>query len=144
MRQAIKLAKIAEEKGEVPVGAVVVYKNKIIGRGYNQTEMLHDPTAHAEMIAISAACSTINNKYLADCTLYVTLEPCPMCAGAIVWSKLMRLVFGAIDENAGACGSIFNISTNKKLNHRVETIQGLYELESQELLKDFFNKKRMK
>lgn len=142
MRQALTLAKVAGEKGEVPVGAVVVHKGKIIGRGYNQTELLKDPTAHAEMIAISAACSALNNKYLNDCSLYVTLEPCPMCAGAIVWSKLTRLVFGAIDEKAGACGSVFNISSNKKLNHRVETIHGLYELESQEMLKEFFNKKR--
>jgi len=98
MLQALKLAEIAYNKGEVPVGAVVVHEGRIIGKGYNQVEMLKDPTAHAEMIAISSACATLNNKYLNDCTLYVTLEPCPMCAGALVWSKLKRVVFGALDE----------------------------------------------
>ena len=142
MTEAIKLAEIAYEKGEVPVGAVVVKDGRIIGKGYNQTEMLKDPTAHAEMVAISSACATMNNKYLEGCTLYVTLEPCPMCSGAIVWSKMKRVVFGAIDEKSGACGSVFNIASNNHLNHRAEIIQGVLELDSQFLLKQFFSTKR--
>lgn len=142
MAEALYLAEIAFEKGEVPVGAIIVKEGRIIGKGYNQTEMLKDPTAHAEMIAISSACATIDNKYLENCTLYVTLEPCPMCSGAIVWSKIERIVFGAIDEKSGSCGSLFNIASNHRLNHRAEIIQGVLELDSQYLLKQFFSKKR--
>jgi len=142
MAKALEEAKRAESEDEIPVGAVIVHENRIIGRGYNQVELLKDPTAHAEMLAISAACSTLNNKYLTDATLYVTLEPCPMCAGAIVWSKIKRVVFGAVDDKAGACGSLFNISTNKQLNHQAEVIQGVMEYESKELLKRFFRNKR--
>lgn len=142
MMQALKQAEFAMEKNEVPVGAIVVHNERIVGKGYNQVELMNDPTAHAEMIALSAACSTLQNKYLKDCTLYVTLEPCPMCAGAIVWSKLTRVVFGAIDEQAGGCGSIFNIASNKKLNHQTEVIQGVLESECQKLLQTFFKNKR--
>jgi tRNA(adenine34) deaminase len=142
MMQAFRLAENAYEKGEVPVGAVVVHENRIIGKGYNQVEMLQDSTAHAEMIAVSAACSTLQNKYLEDCTLYVTLEPCPMCAGALVWSKIKRIVFGTMDEKAGACGSVFNISSNKKLNHNIEIIQGVMEADCKFLLQEFFRSKR--
>jgi len=142
MSEAIKLANVAFKKEEVPVGAVVVQNNRIIGKGYNQVEMLGDPTAHAEMIAISAACSTLNQKYLTNCTLYVTLEPCPMCSGAIVWSKLNRVVFGAIDQKAGGAGSIFNITSNKHLNHQTEVIQGVMEYDCKELLQSFFKDKR--
>ncbi len=143
MLQALRQAELAYEKGEVPVGAVVVHQERIIGKGYNQVEMLNDPTAHAEMLAISAACATLQNKYLTDCTLYVTLEPCPMCSGAIVWSKMKRVVFGAIDENAGGCGSMFNISANKKLNHQAEIIQGVMEADARFLLQKFFSEKRL-
>lgn len=142
MLQALKLAEQAYSQKEVPVGAVVVYEGRIIGKGYNQVEMLKDPTAHAEMLAISAACATIQNKYLTGCTLYVTLEPCPMCAGAIVWSKIERVVFGAMDEKAGACGSVFNIANNQHLNHRVEMIQGVLEMDSEYLMKQFFSERR--
>lgn len=142
MMQAFHLAEMAYDKGEVPIGAVVVHENRIIGKGYNQVEMLGDSTAHAEMIAISAACSTLQNKYLEDCTLYVTLEPCPMCAGALVWSKIKRIVFGAMDEKAGACGTVFNISSNKKLNHTIEIIQGVMEADCKYLLQEFFKSKR--
>ncbi len=142
MTQALKLAEIAYDQGEVPIGAIVVKDGRIIGKGYNQTEMLKDPTAHAEMLAISSACATLNNKYLEDCTLYVTLEPCPMCSGAIVWSKIQRVVFGAIDEKSGSCGSLFNIASNRNLNHRAEIIQGVLEMDSQFLLKQFFADKR--
>ena len=142
MLQAFRLAEIAYDQGEVPIGAVVVHQNRIIGKGYNQVEMLQDPTAHAEMIAISSACSTIQNKYLKECTLYVTLEPCPMCTGAAVWSKMERIVFGAIDEKAGSCGSVFNLSSNKKLNHQIEIIQGVMEADARYLLQQFFSEKR--
>lgn len=142
MAQALKLAEIAYDQGEVPIGAIVVKDGRMIGKGYNQTEMLKDPTAHAEMLAISSACATLNNKYLEDCTLYVTLEPCPMCSGAIVWSKIQRVVFGAMDEKSGSCGSLFNIASSSKLNHRAEIIQGVLEMDSQFLLKQFFADKR--
>ncbi len=142
MQEAYKLAKIAYQNGEIPIGAVIEHKNQIIGRGYNQVEMLGDPTAHAEMIAISAACSTLHNKYLLDCTLYVTLEPCIMCSGAIVWTKIDRIVFGAMDINAGGAGTVFNLVSNRKLNHRAEIIQGILEEECGALLKQFFNQKR--
>lgn len=142
MIQALTLAEIAYEKGEVPIGAIVVKDGRVIGKGYNQTEMLKDPTAHAEMLAISSACATLNNKYLEECTLYVTLEPCPMCSGAIVWSKIQRVVFGAMDEKSGSCGTLFNIASNSKLNHRAEIIQGVLEMDSQYLLKQFFSSKR--
>lgn len=142
MRQALQLANEAKSRDEIPVGAVVVKNDRIIGRGYNQTEMLNDATAHAEMIAITAACGTIEQKYLKDCTLYVTLEPCPMCAGALVWSKIDRLVFGTVDARTGACGTVFNLAENEKLNHRIEIIQGVLEDECSQLLKRFFSGKR--
>jgi tRNA(adenine34) deaminase len=142
MRQALDLARIAYKEDEVPVGALIVKNNRIVGKGYNQTEMLNDPTAHAEMIAISSACATLDSKYLTDCTLYVTLEPCPMCAGALVWTKISRIVFGAMDSNAGACGSLFNIASNKKLNSSAEIIHGIMETECASLLKDFFKQRR--
>lgn len=142
MARAFMLAEQAFENDEIPVGAVVVRNDQIIGKGYNQVEMLNDPTAHAEMLAISAACETISEKYLSECTLYVTLEPCPMCAGAAVWSKLGTIVFGAQDPKTGGCGSVFNIASNKKLNHQIEVIQGIMESESEYLLKEFFKQKR--
>jgi tRNA(adenine34) deaminase len=142
MARAFMLAEQAFDEGEVPVGALVMHQGNIVGKGYNQVERLNDPTAHAEMLAISAACETLSEKYLNDCTLYVTLEPCPMCAGASVWSKLGSIVFGATDSKAGACGSLFNIASNKKLNHQVEVIQGVMEAECEHLLKQFFLEKR--
>jgi tRNA(adenine34) deaminase len=142
MRQAIILAKTAFRSGEVPVGAIIVKDKQVVGKGYNQTEMLNDPTAHAEMIAISSACATLDSKYLTGCTLYVTLEPCPMCAGALVWSKISRIVFGTMDPKAGACGTLFNISSNKKLNSTAEIIHGIMESECSELLKEFFKERR--
>lgn len=142
MEKAFIQAEIAFEKKEVPVGAVIVHNNRIVGTGYNQVEMLQDPTAHAEMIAISGAINTLGTKYLEHCTLYVTLEPCMMCSGALVWSKIERIVFGAMDFRSGGCGSIFNISQNQKLNHRIEIIQGIMEAESEWLLKRFFKAKR--
>jgi len=142
MAKALMLAEDAASNGEVPIGAIVVKDNLIIGKGFNQVEQLNDPTAHAEMIAISAACETLGNKYLKGCSLYVTLEPCPMCSGAMVWSKLDRVVYGASDPKSGGCGSLFNVSTNKNLNHQVEVIQGILEADCEYLLKKFFQSKR--
>lgn len=142
MRKAFMLGEQAFDEKEVPVGAVIVKDNRIVGRGYNQTERLTDATAHAEILAISAACTTLESKYLHDCTLYVTLEPCPMCAGALVWSKISRIVFGASDTNAGACGTVFNIASNQKLNHQIEIIQGVLEEDCEWLMKQFFKDRR--
>ncbi|WP_246043086.1 tRNA adenosine(34) deaminase TadA [Fodinibius saliphilus] len=142
MQQAFFLAEQAYDEKEVPVGAVVVKDDRIVGKGYNQTERLNDPTAHAEMLAVSAACSTLGQKYLQDCTLYVTLEPCPMCTGALVWSKLDTVVIGAWDAKAGSCGSAFNLSTNDKLNHQVDVIQGFMEDDCEWILKKFFEERR--
>ncbi|MEC8140579.1 MAG: tRNA adenosine(34) deaminase TadA [Bacteroidota bacterium] len=144
MTKAIELAEQAYKKDEVPVGAVVVKENKVIGKGYNQIESLGDATAHAEMIALSAAYETNGSKYLHGATLYVSLEPCVMCAGALIWSKIDRLVFGASDSKSGACGSLFNIHNNPLLNHRFEVIQGILEADAENLLKRFFAKKRQK
>lgn len=142
MTKAILLAEDAARSNEVPVGAVIVKDNIIIGKGFNQVEQLKDPTAHAEIIAISAACEALGNKYLEGCTLYVTLEPCPMCAGALVWSKIDRIVFGASDSKAGACGSMFNIASNSGLNHQIEITGGIMEADCEYLLKSFFEKRR--
>ncbi|MEL6443270.1 MAG: tRNA adenosine(34) deaminase TadA [Bacteroidota bacterium] len=142
MRLALREAEFAAEVGEVPVGALVVRAGQIVGRGHNHVERLGDPTAHAEMIAITAACETLGTKFLTDCTLYVTLEPCPMCAGAIVWSRLKRVVFGAMDEKAGAGGSLFNILQDERLNHRTEVIAGVEAEASADLLRRFFRARR--
>ncbi|MDG5765908.1 tRNA adenosine(34) deaminase TadA [Balneolales bacterium ANBcel1] len=139
MRQAMNEALKAADAGEVPVGAVITCRNRIIARGHNQVEMLSDPTAHAEMIAISAAVQHLGEKYLNECTLYVTLEPCPMCAGALVWAKLGHMVIAAQDEKSGACGSIFNIGAHRKLNHQIQITYGVLEDESEALLKEFFS-----
>ncbi len=125
MKTALREAERAFEAGEVPVGAVIVKKGQLVGRGHNLVETLHDPTAHAEMIAITAACETLGVKILDGCTLYVTLEPCPMCAGAIVWARLHRLVFGAFDEKAGSASTLYNIPQDGRLNHFVEIISGV-------------------
>jgi tRNA(adenine34) deaminase len=142
MKAALKEADRAFEGGEVPVGAVVVYENRIIGRGYNQTETLRDPTAHAEIIAIGAAASFLNSWRLSSCSLYVTLEPCAMCAGAIVLARLERLIFGPHDPKAGACGSLMNIVQDGRLNHQVSITSGVMAEDCGALLKSFFHKLR--
>lgn len=142
MKMALREAERAFEQKEIPVGAVVVHRGRVVGRGHNMVEQLRDPTAHAEMIAITAACETIGQKYLKDCTLYVTLEPCPMCAGAMVWAKLERLVFGAFDAKAGAASSLFSIPQDRRLNHRVDIVSGLEAEKGAALLQDFFRQKR--
>lgn len=142
MQKAFREAERAFDADEVPVGAVVVKDNQIIGRGHNMVEQLNDPTAHAEIIAITAACETLGEKFLTDCTLYVTLEPCPMCAGAIVHSRLDRLVFGAFDEKAGATSTLYNIVQDDRLNHQVEVVSGLDSERAGGILRDFFRQKR--
>lgn len=137
MQQALKEANKAFEEDEIPVGAVVVCQNRIIGRGYNQTERLNDVTAHAEMIAITAAANYLNGKYLDECTLYVTLEPCVMCAGAIFWARPEKIVFGASDEKRG-----FMQKGQELLHPKTEFEHGILAHESNMLLKEFFAKKR--
>ena len=127
---------------EVPVGAVVVYDGKIIGRGHNMVEGLKDPTAHAEILAITAAASYLGSKWLTDCSLYVTLEPCSMCAGAIVLARLKNLIYGTQDPKTGACGSVINIIKGDLFNHNVNLISGVMEKECSRVLKEFFKKKR--
>ncbi len=142
MKQAIREAEKAFEQDEVPVGAVVVYENRVIGRGYNQMERLQDPTAHAEMIALTAAANHLQSRRLEGCTLYVSLEPCAMCAGAIVLSRIPTLVFGAFDPKAGACGTLYNIVEDKRLNHNPHVITGVCDKESEQLLRGFFGRVR--
>jgi tRNA(adenine34) deaminase len=142
MKLALQEAEKAFEQDEVPVGALVVHKGKIIGKGYNQMELLQDPTAHAEMIALTAAANHLHSRRLEDCTLYVTLEPCPMCAGAIVLARIPTLVFGAYDPKAGACGTLMNVVEDKRLNHNPHVVAGVCDRESEELLKGFFGRVR--
>ena len=142
MKAALREAERAFEQDEVPVGAVVVKDGQLVGRGHNLVETLRDPTAHAEMIAITAACETLGEKVLNGCTLYVTLEPCPMCAGAIVWARLSRLVFGAFDEKAGSASTLYNIPQDERLNHHVEIISGVEADQAAALLQAFFQQRR--
>lgn len=142
MRAALKEALAAYEKGEVPVGAVVVDNGRIIGRGHNLREMLNDPTAHAEMLALTAAAEARGEWRLEGCSLYVTLEPCPMCAGAIVNARVKRVVYGASDPKAGACGTLYNLVQDARLNHRAELQSGVLGEEAGELLKSFFREAR--
>ena len=142
MYAALTEAEYAAEAGEVPVGAVVVHDNQIIGRGFNQTIRLNDPTAHAEMIAITAAANHLGNQRLEDCDLYVTLEPCLMCAGAIIHARFRSLYFAAFDPKAGACGSLYNIPSDSRLNHTLPVYSGIMEKESTQMLKLFFKSKR--
>lgn len=141
MRAALKEAKKAELKGEVPVGAVVVYEDKIIARAHNQRETKKRPTAHAELLAIEKAAAKRGGWRLIGCTLYVTLEPCPMCAGAIINARIPRVVFGAYDKKAGAMGTLLNLNDGR-LNHKCELEQGVLEHECSDILKNFFKNKR--
>ncbi len=142
MEIAYREAEQAYEKGEVPVGAVVVFDEKVIGRGFNQTESLHDATAHAEIIALSAAYNRIGDWRLDNCYLFSTLEPCAMCAGAAILSRIKTIVFGAHDPKFGACGSIFNLPTEKKLNHNIEIVSGVMAETIADLMRDFFREVR--
>ena len=143
MRQAIREAEKAFASDEVPVGAVIVHQNKVIGRAHNQSRLLKDPTAHAEMIAITQACEAAGQGRLPQTTLYVTLEPCPMCVGAMILARIERLVFGAREKKTGACGSVVHLMADAKWNHRFRIEEGLLEFESAALLEGFFKKKRL-
>lgn len=142
MREALKQADMALRKNEVPVGAVITFENKIIAKAFNQVESLNDPTAHAEMIAITQATNTIGHKWLNEAQMYVTLEPCCMCAGALVLARVKNIYIGTMDPKAGACGSVVNIIHHAKLNHRVAIHQGLLADECALMLSNFFKKKR--
>jgi len=142
MREALKEAQKALEKDEVPVGCVIVYKDKIIARAHNQMRTLNDPTAHAEMIAITEATERLNDMRLLECTLYVTIEPCSMCAGALVLARIEKIVYGADDPKTGACGSVLNIAQNKKLNHRIKIVKGILREECSRIIQEFFQQKR--
>jgi len=142
MDRALEAAEAAYDAGEVPVGAVVVRDDRVVGRARNRVEEQNDPTAHAELLALRAARETLDTRFLTDCTLYVTLEPCPMCAGALVWSRLGRLVFGAFDEKAGAASTLYSIPQDDRLNHRVDVVSGVRADAAARLLRRFFAARR--
>jgi tRNA(Arg) A34 adenosine deaminase TadA len=142
LRAAIIEAQSAEADGEVPVGAVIVHEGEIIARGQNRVLRDHDPTAHAEIVALRAAGLALSNYRLNNCTLYVTLEPCAMCAGAILHARIARLVYAASDPKAGACGSVLSVMNHPQLNHKVEVVSGLLADECGALLRNFFQSRR--
>jgi len=142
MRESLRLAARAAERGEVPVGALVVKDGKVIGRGYNAPISSKDPTAHAEIQALREATKNLGNYRLEGCSLYVTLEPCAMCAGAILHARIARLVYGAADLKTGACGSVVDLFSEKKLNHHTEVTGGILATEAGRLLSDFFAARR--
>ena len=144
MDLALAEARLALEEDEVPVGAVVMRDGLLLGRGHNRTRALSDPTAHAEMLAITAACQAVGEARLDGAELFVTLEPCPMCAGAIILARISRLHYAATDPRTGACGSLFNIVRDPRLNHQVEVYPGLAADEAGRLLEEFFAEKRDK
>lgn len=143
MKLAIEQARIAEENGDVPIGAIIVHENKIIAKAYNQREQLADPTAHAEIIALTQAAAAMENWHLNGCTMYVTLEPCPMCAGALVLARIDRLVYGCDDPKTGACKSLYNIVQDERLNHRLEVTRRVLADECGKQLQDFFARRRI-
>ncbi|RJP62204.1 MAG: nucleoside deaminase [Ignavibacteriales bacterium] len=142
MYSALQEAEKALDQNEVPIGAVVVHNGRIIGRGFNQVEMLKDTTAHAEMLAITAAANHLQTKFLTECDLYITVEPCMMCSGAILLSRIKNLYFGAFEPKFGTVGSLYNVLENNKYNHKVNVYSGVYADESSILLKEFFSKSR--
>jgi tRNA(adenine34) deaminase len=142
MREALRLAEKARVADEVPVGAIVVRDGKIISRAYNQVELLKDATAHAEMLALTAAEAAAGDWRLTDCDLYVTKEPCPMCAGAVVHTRIRRVIFGCRDTRAGAAGTVMNLLAHASLNHRCQITSGVLENECGAILQDFFRRKR--
>lgn len=144
MSEALKQACDAFEKDEVPVGAVIVHKGRIIARAHNQIETLKDPTAHAEMIAVTQAAAYLGSERLTDCSIYVTIEPCSMCAGALVLARVKNIFYGAQDPKTGACGSVFNIAGSNKLNHSIKVTGGVLAQECGSVLTEFFREKRNK
>ncbi len=143
MQMAVKEAQKAFEADEVPVGAVIVHKNTVIGRSYNQNRLLKDPTAHAEILAITQACEALQSEHLPAATVYVTLEPCPMCLGAMILARIGRLVYGARETKTGACGSVVHLLADGKWNHSFKIEEGLMEFESAAILQEFFKTKRL-
>jgi tRNA(adenine34) deaminase len=142
MREALRMANKAAKADEVPVGAIVVRAGKIIGRAHNQVELLKDATAHAEMLALTQAEAAVGDWRLTDCNLYVTKEPCPMCAGAVVHTRIRRVIFGCTDPSAGAAGSVMNLLQMATLNHRCDIASGVLQTECAAILQDFFRKRR--
>ena len=142
MQKAIHLAKIAQSKDEIPVGAIIIKHERIIGQGYNQKEQLKDPTAHAEIIAITSAASTNNDWRLDNCSMYVTKEPCAMCAGAIINSRISAVIFGAYDEKKGCCGSLYQLCGDKRLENKTIVRGGIEEEQCSLILKNYFRKHR--
>jgi tRNA(adenine34) deaminase len=142
MQMAIDQAYIAEENGDVPIGCVIVHKNRVIAKAYNQREQLHDPTAHAEIVALTQAAEFIGNWRLHGCTLFVTLEPCPMCAGALVLGRLARVVYGTDDPKTGAIRSLYNIVQDDRLNHQLSVTSGVLHENCKKQLQTFFQKRR--
>ena len=144
MKLAFREAEKAYERGEVPIGAVVVQNDQIIGRGYNQCESLNDPTAHAEIIAITSATNTIKNWRLENCSLYVTKEPCPMCAGALINSRIDMVIFGMYDEKEGCCGSLYQLCRDPRFKHQLAVKGGVMEASCRLIVQEFFKKQRKK
>ncbi len=142
MQMALEQARLAPARGEVPIGAVLVLDGQVLAQVHNFREVWQDPTAHAEVVAIREAATRLGTWRLTNTALYVTVEPCSMCAGAIIQSRISRLVFGARDPKAGACGSVFNLPDERRLNHRVQVVGGVMEQESQELMQTFFRNLR--
>jgi tRNA(adenine34) deaminase len=138
MREALREAESALAHGDVPVGAVIAHEGRVIGRGHNRREIDGDPTAHAEILAIREAAASVGIWRLDDCELFVTLEPCAMCAGAAVLARIARIVYGAEDPKAGACGSVLDVAREERLNHRIEVVGGVLQEEASELLRGFF------
>jgi tRNA(adenine34) deaminase len=142
MRMAINQAAIAEDNGDVPIGAVIVHESRVIAKAYNERQQLNDPTAHAEIIALTQASDAVGSWRLHGCTMYVTLEPCPMCAGALVLARIDRLVFGTEDPKTGACGSLYNIVQDTRLNHQIQITSGVLMEDCKGQLQAFFQRRR--
>ena len=143
MRMAIEAARVAEDNGDVPIGAVIAHQSRIVANAYNQRQQLQDPTAHAEIIALTQAAAALESWRLHGCTIYVTLEPCTMCAGALVNSRIDRLVYGCKDTKAGACGSLYNIVQDQRLNHYIEVTSEVMSDECGAILSEFFQRRRI-
>lgn len=144
MRIALDQAGIAEENGDVPIGAVIVHEGRILAKAYNQREQMQDPTAHAEIVALTQAAAALGTWRLQGCTIYVTLEPCPMCAGALVLARIDRLVYGCDDPKTGACKSLYHIVQDDRLNHRLQVTRGILARECSDQLRTFFQRRRNK
>ncbi len=142
MQLALKEAVKAFDSNEIPIGAIITKENRIIGRGYNQVEMLKDPTAHAEIIAITAACNNLGDKFLNDCNIYITVEPCVMCTGALILSRIENIFYGCMEPKYGAAGSLFNIPAHSAINHKPNIYGGILEEDSASLMKLFFENKK--